>query len=719
MTFPQTPLNTLVEINIDGVWTNITSYVMRDPIQITRGRADEGSLVEASVCSMTLNNRDGRFSPRNPTSPYYGILGRNTPIRVSLPDITGTADDKRFTGEVASWPQKWDKTGTDVYVTIECAGILRRLGQHRPIFIPAYKEYLVSTNPRAYWPLDEGTNATFGKSATPFNTSRFVRLGGSVNFGAGDLGETMPAGVSLNGPAVMSGDVGSLNTITASTVDFVALSENLEFDWGILEINGSFYEIDTRFDGTNDDLRVRYWDDTAFTMTTLGSTPALTIFTDGLLHHFRFQIVENGANVDWELFVDGVSQASGSNTSQSVRGCSKLNYTGLNTVAEPDVSLGHVAVWHVNGSGDDPPALANVIEALEAHEGETAAARMSRLCTDAGVAFTLVGTAADTMPMGRQQSEKTLLEHLRECEAADRGILYEPRDSLGLTYRTRTNLYSQTAAVELDYSDAVFGEVPEPVDDDQETKNDVTITLAEDEEASARAVLESGPLSILDPPDGVGLYQYSESVNIETSDRLSGLAYWILNLGTIDKARYPVIALNLARSVFTSNATLTGQVAGLDVGDYLTITNLPAWLPPDQVDLLAQGFIETLHNFSWDIAVNCVPGDLYLIPKFEAATPPDAGNERARFDAEGSTLSTGINTSATSLSVAGTATLWVPDDAEDGFDIIIGGERMTVTDISGTTSPQTFTVTRSVNGIVKSHSSGAEVRLFLTPTFGL
>lgn len=36
---------------------------------------------------------------------------------------------------------------------------------------------------------------------------------------------------------------------------------------------------------------------------------------------------------------------------------------------------------------------------------------------------------------------------------------------------------------------------------------------------------------------------------------------------------------------------------------------------------------------------------------------------------------------------------------------------MTVTAVSGASSPQTFTVTRSVNAVVKAHSSAADVRL--------
>jgi hypothetical protein len=34
-------------------------------------------------CTITFNNKGGYFSPRNPLSPLYGQIGRNTPVRVS------------------------------------------------------------------------------------------------------------------------------------------------------------------------------------------------------------------------------------------------------------------------------------------------------------------------------------------------------------------------------------------------------------------------------------------------------------------------------------------------------------------------------------------------------------------------------------------------------------------------------------------------------------
>jgi hypothetical protein len=70
--------------------------------------------------------------------------------------------------------------------------------------------------------------------------------------------------------------------------------------------------------------------------------------------------------------------------------------------------------------------------------------------------------------------------------------------------------------------------------------------------------------------------------------------------------------------------------------------------------------------------------------------------------------------------------LWTTNAADFPFDIqahplgALGrGERITVTDITGTTSPQTFTVTRSVNGVVMSHDEGEVIALFYTPVYAL
>jgi len=121
---------------------------------------------------------------------------------------------------------------------------------------------------------------------------------------------------------------------------------------------------------------------------------------------------------------------------------------------------------------------------------------------------------------------------------------------------------------------------------------------------------------------------------------------------------------------------------------------------------LLEGYDETLSLFNWEVGFNGSPA----LP-WEVGVRNDA--TRGKRDTAGSQLASGITTTATSLSVATTlGPLWSDVDADDGFDINIGGERMTVTDISGTTSPQTFTVVRSINGVVKAHSTAAAVSLW-------
>jgi hypothetical protein len=95
MAFPITVLDTDVELYINGAWVSAVRLDNgqagiygegRSEVTIQRGRKDEQRPdFDVSQCSFQLNNRDGRFSPRNPTGPYFGFIGRNTPVRVSVP----------------------------------------------------------------------------------------------------------------------------------------------------------------------------------------------------------------------------------------------------------------------------------------------------------------------------------------------------------------------------------------------------------------------------------------------------------------------------------------------------------------------------------------------------------------------------------------------------------------------------------------------------------
>lgn len=77
------------EFLIDGVWTDYTSRIRGEAgISITnRGAQDQSSAnnISAAQCDFTINNRDGLFSNRNPSSALYGKFPINTKVRHSVP----------------------------------------------------------------------------------------------------------------------------------------------------------------------------------------------------------------------------------------------------------------------------------------------------------------------------------------------------------------------------------------------------------------------------------------------------------------------------------------------------------------------------------------------------------------------------------------------------------------------------------------------------------
>jgi len=254
-----------------------------------------------------------------------------------------------------------------------------------------------------------------------------------------------------------------------------------------------------------------------------------------------------------------------------------------------------------------------------------------------------------------------------------------------------------------DITAAQLAEPMEPTDDDRLIANDVTATRSSGG-SSARQSLVSGALSIQSPPNGVGPYPQTPAVNVATDAQLIDEAGWLVWLGTVDDFRYPVLSANLASPKVTA---VYYQLQDLDIGDRIVVGSTPSWLPPDGISQLVQGQTEVLGDVfteQW----SCAPELPYRVGILD---DPVLGHA----DTDGSTVHAGISATATSMQVDTTGAgspLWTTSGGDFPFDIAVGGERMTVTNITGASSPQTFTVTRSVNNVVKTQTAGTDVRLW-------
>jgi hypothetical protein len=613
-------------------------------------------------------------------------------------DASIVRPDIRFSGEVSEWPQRWDTSGRDVYVPLEASGILRRLGQGASALKSTmYRGYTSATfTPKAYWPCEDGEGATEIASGISGHPPMTIQAGANplpdfASHTGFKCSAPLPTfnGTQWTGIVPAYAGTGDVQVWFLAQIPAGSLDEE-----GICAVytTGTIQRWSILYDSAGSgNLRLIATDSAGTEL--VNSTAAFAV--NGKLLRIDLELHQNGADVEWDIATLEVGQSSGSTnsgtvTSQTISRCTAVV---MNAGADhTDIAVGHISVHSSIRS------LFDLDDELNAYAGETAGRRVERLCGEEGVTFRGIGDLDAAAPMGPQLPQE-LVALLRECADADLGILFEPRDLFGLAYRTRDSLCAQDALLALDY-DAKHLSAIEPTDDDQQTRNDITAKRVDG--ASARAVKETGVLSVLAPPSGVGRYDEQVELNLQTDGQLPDMAGWRLHLGTVDEARYPVLGLDLARSVFTADSALALAAQDLDIGDRLTVADPPAWLPPDDITQLAQGFTETMANFTHRIDVVCAPETPY----------GQAGvYDESRYTSDGSTLNEDLTTTETGVDVATpSGPLW--SDADGDFDIIVGGERMTVTAISGAASPQTFTCTRSVNGVVKTHSTGAAVELF-------
>jgi len=877
----------VTELYVGGGWTNVTNDVKTgDPIHIARGRRNESGDADPSTCGLTINNRSGNYSPRNPVGAYYGSIGRNTPIRLALRTAKdsyartvsngwGTADvggawttsggsasdynvgsgvgklkltttnvartallgptvmdrevlvkinvpavatgasliagvllryasgsdhyrmqlefptagnvkiavynvttllgtvvttslnyaansqfwlrahaeanqlrgrvwadgtpepntwnidqfdlhyqvgpvglfalaltgntnsnpefsfasfevrSNRFHGEVSSWPARWSINGTDVYVPVEAAGLLRRLGQGASPLHSALRRSVPNLGAQlvAYWPCEDGKKATEVASG----------LGG-------------PSGLFyFSGPA----DFASFSDFDCS--DPLPIMHNTRWD-GNVPFYVSTGQIQVRFllhipdNGTGDATvlahvwtngtaalwEISYFSGGGLAIKVYDGSSSTAIYTSGIgtfnangkLLRVSLEMTESGGNVNWTLATLEVGQTIGGTISGTVTG--RTVSSARQVIICPHLNQDQVAIGHVTVESA-VTSLFDLFLQLNAYSGETAIIRMQRLCVEEGVPLGLheLDSTITSPAMGAQKPD-TLVNLLRECEAVDMCTLYESRNTLSLMYRRRSSLYNQPARVALTYGQ--LSPPFEPTDDDQQTRNDVTVKRVDG--VDANAVLASGPLSVQLPPNGVGKYDTSVTLNVASDSQVPDSAAWLLHLGTVNEPRYPTATVNLLATTVTADPAAAPGILDLSVDDRLTVSGLPVWLPPGTVSLLARGHAETLGQFEHTITPNCAPESPYQVVKLDTSL----------LDADISTLASGVTSSGTSLSVATpSGTLWQTGSVS--IPITIGGEDVTVTNISGSSSPQTFTVTRSVNGIVKAHSSGESVAL--------
>lgn len=611
-----------VELLLNGAWVDITADVRLNPgVAVKVGVGSESGTADPATCSLVVNNRDGRYSPRNAAGPYYGHLSRNTPLRFTV----GAAS--RFYGEVSEFPSRWNLPGTDVWSPLVASGVLRRMVRANAIRSPLDTGVSgLGANLTGYWTMEDGAGGAFG---TTVPGASALSVFGTVTPAA------IPLGASSDPVAELTAGGAAGTARTSASLDFYVAAYlsvpsagmpdgTILLQWTTTgtPATGHTWQLCYELGGT---LRLRVYSSIGAVLLnqSLGFVSGLTAL--GRSFFWRIRAQNSGVNValSTRLRLDGEPSAFvNSDGWESAGGWSvpgtQLSGAPTTITVNPDVlalegvGIGHIIVGDTYAFLPDSSGTPNANLFLTSYAGETVAARLTRVAAVAGVALSLVAGTTDGVG---PQPDGTALDVMRAAEAADTGgILYDSIDALGLAFIPRHARYDATQAeLALLYTSGHLSPPLDPTDDDANIRNDVTVTRTGG--ATARAVDTTSAVNANDYPVGIGAYPHAVTLNVATDLQVPQAAGWLLNLGTVDETRYPQLTVDLV-----ANPGLVAAANALRPGHRVRVSGLPAWMGDTDVDLHAIGWTEVVGSHTRTLTLNCVPAPPFHVVKLDDST---------------------------------------------------------------------------------------------------
>lgn len=604
------------------------------------------------------------------------ISNTNVPITYAFDDFEVRVP--RFAGEIAAFPPQWDVSGRDVYTQIEAAGPRRRLSQGSSPLKSTYLRGNQTISPAhiAYWPvedLDGSTQIASGIGGQPMSL-----VLGTTTF-ASDSSFPGSAPIAKTNQSRWVAPI-PRNTATGQIQLMLLLSvpSSGEVDQATLaqiQTNGTAAFIDVFYQSAGGGGMKFAFYDAARTSFHISGTMPHTL--DGRPVMISVELTQNGADVDYKFVTLAPGSTSGASNSGTAPGCTINSVTGLfiNAYRQATSSaIGHVAVR------SSITSIFTLAKQLKAYAGEEAGTRTLRLAGENSIGYTFTSGEVFTNQFINSaqvgvQGRKGLLELMDEAADATFGTVYESRSHPGLWQRQRSSLYNQPATLTLNYAAGQLVPPFQPIEDDQNLRNDITVTRAGG--SSFEATQTSGRLAVTSPSDGTGVGRYDDAVtlNLYTDDQLQDAAGWRLNLGTVDEARYPQITVNVAK-LATISQQLALDAMAVNLDDRILINNPKTLINPDPISQLARGYTEVLGGKEWAIFFNCAPASPYDVVVLDSAS-------MGKIDSDTTTLAGDVTSTASKLLVVDTSACgWTSTPAEMPIPITVGGESMSVTAVT-------------------------------------
>ena len=599
----------------------------------------------------------------------------------------------QFTGFVDEWPTRWfDQSARQSFVPVSASGQLRRIQQEptlRSALFRAHTADYRSANPtvKGYWPMEDGRDSRTFASAVggpPMIYSNYSPASSSVFKGSDALPAAGTGGGSWYGvvrkytsPSPNAWSVRmvsmfpngpSANTIVAQWNTSGGSMWRWQFILGVAAPD--VFKLQAFDSAGTEKLGAAGVNFTDVTGTELyGSHPL----------YLRADATQNGANIDWTYYLTFVdtngsptTKTGSGSTAGSLGNVSKMFSPTLTAFAAGTYVFGHVGVGTDIGWGPGNS------DAITGYAGETTGARFQRLCDEQNFAFLfgdlVTGSTTSVQLMG-EQNGTSMQSQLQQVEATEEGVLFDSKQG-HVQLLPRSLRRNHTVDLALDMAQHHVNWPFEPTFDRFLLKNDVTVS---NPGGTSSRVVGTGDAA----PAVIGTYQDSVSVNTYLESDLDNHANFRLAMGiaNVSEGRLPQLVLNFARTPALADSWLNA-----DVGSRVTVANMPSVLDPTPLDLIVDGYTETIDQTVWTAALNCSPSTVW-----NSFTLQATGNQ-GRLDSYSSYLMAGYTSSATTMRIGrgphlygkSSAPLW--STTAEPYDLNVAGERLTVTAMTQPTS---------------------------------
>lgn len=560
-----------VEVRFDGsTWVNLSSptnyVILSEPLQIDRGRDDEfADPMNPGVLELLLVNDDGRFTPDLPSSPYYPYVVPDVATKVSV--YVNGAWQARFYGSVQSWSVRLgDEGGYTSTCAVTAGGALGAFPSYL-LRQPSDEVVRERTGALYHWPLrdsDAPISSLIGSAELSSNGADGLGSG-TVLLEMEEGGDQHPLFNSATGGLTLSTQGNLPNMSHPCRLDIVVLSKPTA-NGTILSLTGG---------GSTNSLM---WSSTVgFYFTSPGSGTA------------------TGVPASWPVVVE-MEALTGVGAPGPLR-CATVSGLVGTTVAFYSVpfrqfsinptlsggaafSIGQVGIF--TGAGSDSEFAAFAAKLLGPRIPPTMTA-VSQLSAWAGGPSIAGGTAGDSY-----------LPEIGGRDAADAvGAVLT-----GMGARVREEGDGTLTQIPFPPSTAAISLPAEKI------HPDITWETSDVGWVSDCTVERGGLTYTATRTDG---RRQSYSIDGVHATWIQDRSYadWLVNTANT-KARLSQAIYDVSSLSATDQAT----VAGIKIGDRITISSLPSTILPASLTLIVEGITDSISDDGWTVTLKTSP-DVY------------------------------------------------------------------------------------------------------------